>query len=74
MSSNNLEEKKSPDSTPAIPSAPASLEEKENTKIDTAEENDATEAPKPGYPQGWKLWLVYFATLLTMFLVGLILS
>ncbi|RYP47059.1 hypothetical protein DL768_006854 [Monosporascus sp. mg162] len=61
----------SPDSSPAVPSASTSLKEKDNSKTNTADDNDATDVPKPEYPQGWKLWLVYIATLLTMFLVPL---
>lgn len=61
----------SPDSSPAAQPASASLEEKENSKTDTPGDNGATDMPKAEYPQRWKLWLVYIATLLTMFLVGL---
>jgi hypothetical protein len=60
----------SADSSPAILSASLSLEEKDQAKTAAVGDNDATEIPDLGYPQGWKLWLVYIATLLTMFLVG----
>ena len=59
-----------PDLSSAVPSASLSLEEKEKSKTDATEDNDAINMPKLQYPQGWKLWLVYIATLLTMFLVG----
>lgn len=41
---------------------------------DATDTNDATkaeDATTPEYPQGWRLWTVYVATLLTMFLVPL---
>jgi hypothetical protein len=53
-----------------IPPASASLEEKDNPKTDMAEQHDVADIAKPEYSQGWKLWLVYVATLLNMFLVG----
>ncbi|KAF2015071.1 MFS general substrate transporter [Aaosphaeria arxii CBS 175.79] len=49
-----------PESSPVVPSASSSLKEKDKSKTSKTE-----------YPQGWKLWLVYIATLLTMFLVPL---
>jgi MFS transporter, DHA2 family, glioxin efflux transporter len=60
----------SPDLSLAVPSASTPLEEKDNSKTDTTGDNDATDVQQSEYPQGWKLWLVYIATLLTMFLVG----
>ena len=60
----------SADSSPAVLSASLSLEEKDKPKTAAVGDNDATDIPNLGYPQGWKLWLVYIATLLTMFLVG----
>ncbi|KAI1468198.1 putative MFS transporter [Daldinia caldariorum] len=55
---------------------PASLEEPLNEKADPKEavvvvSDDAVDIPKAVYPEGWKLWFVYVATLLTMFLVPL---
>ncbi|KAK8092864.1 MFS general substrate transporter [Apiospora kogelbergensis] len=38
---------------------------------DTVEKNDVGDAPLESYLQGWRLWLVYIATLFTMFLVPL---
>ncbi|KAF3767980.1 putative gliotoxin efflux pump [Cryphonectria parasitica EP155] len=61
----------SPDSSAAVPSAAVSLEEKDISKREKASNNDSTDESTSEYAQGWKLWLVYIATLLTMFLVPL---
>jgi hypothetical protein len=62
------------DSSLTMPSATSRLEEKQISEIGHAVDNDATEVMKSDYPQGWKLWLVYIATLLTMFLVSFLSS
>lgn len=54
---------------------PASLSGSLNEKADLKEaviatNDDAVNTPEAVYPEGWKLWIVYVATLLTMFLVG----
>ncbi|RYO84160.1 hypothetical protein DL766_006521 [Monosporascus sp. MC13-8B] len=61
------------ETSPSRPPLPGSLRQKEDSKEDISiERHDAVGAPKMVYPQGWKLWLVYISTLLTMFLVGTI--
>ena len=55
----------------SFPVASKSTEEKDTLNTIMAIEIDALDMPKEEYPQRWKLWLVYIATLLTMFLVGL---
>ncbi|KAI1758250.1 putative gliotoxin efflux pump [Xylaria castorea] len=55
-------------SLPAAPSASTSLEEKDNAEVEMVGDDAAIDVPKSEYPQGWKLWLVYIATLLSMFL------
>ncbi|KAI1660476.1 putative MFS transporter [Daldinia decipiens] len=55
---------------------PASLSGSLNEKADLKEavivaNDDAGDTPKAVYAEGWKLWIVYVATLLTMFLVPL---
>jgi hypothetical protein len=60
----------SSDSSHPVPSASLSLEEKDASKIDSTGVSDATDVQKTEYPEGWRLWIVYIATLLTMFLVG----
>ncbi|KAI0423553.1 putative gliotoxin efflux pump [Xylaria sp. FL1042] len=60
------------DPPPPFRSASISVDEKKNSTTGTASNNDdGTDVPKPEYPQGWKLWLVYIAALLTIFLVPL---
>lgn len=48
----------------------SSMEKKNESS--THDSHDDSDAPRSNadYPQGWKLWLVYIATLLTMFLVS----
>ncbi|KAH6657926.1 MFS multidrug transporter-like protein [Truncatella angustata] len=60
----------------ALKPSPASLSDSLNEKDDskkniTMEKGDDVVAPAAVYPHGWKLWCVYIATLLTMFLVPL---
>lgn len=57
-------------SLPAVPLPTALRKEKENSKTYNGSDKGANDALKLEYPRGWKLWLVYVATLLTMFLVG----
>ena len=54
---------------------PTSLEGSLNEKAQPKEavvvaSDDAVNTPNTVYPEGWKLWIVYIATLLTMFLVS----
>lgn len=39
------------------------------SKAESALQEEEGERPEPEYPYGWKLWLTYASTLLTMFLV-----
>lgn len=73
MSLNEDKMRKSADATSTVvPSTSTLLEEKHNFKTDTVGDDNTTDASKSEHPQGWKLWFIYIATLLTMFLVGFV--
>lgn len=57
------------ESSPIVPSISLYLEEKDKSKTATVGDNSANDTTSE-HPEGWKLWVVYITTLLTMFLVG----